>query len=132
MIMDNQAQIILKETRGYKQFCAESISHIICEDYLCTIYLVADKEVNSSKSLSYFEDILTPLFFFRINRNILVNLKQIDKVACKGRQHKVIMKEGEKLSIAIRRWPAFRMAFQKGSLTYKNDTVAIGNSTLAG
>lgn len=132
MIQYNRTQIVLREARGYKQVCAESISHIVCEDYICTIYLLSEKEVNSSKSLSYFEELLTPLFFFRINRNALINLKQIDKVVCRGRQRKVVMKEGVSVHIAIRRWPAFRKAFQEGSLTSDYGSFAVENGAFTG
>lgn len=122
--------IILGGTRGFKQVKVCSISHILCEDYLCVLHLIDKETITCSKSLRYCEQVLLPYPFARIHHNALVCLSQVKEVRCHGRQRHSIMNDGTALSISVRRWPAFRDALHANTLvasygidTCKTDTL---------
>lgn len=130
MIHHKRKHLIIKETRSYKQLDAEHILYIMCEDYLCAIHLTSGDVVHSTKSLSFFEDILFSHHFFRVNHHILINMAQIERIIVNGRSRVVLMKGGAKLPISVRKWPAFKDALHGGTLVAQNDTLASDNSTL--
>ena len=51
----------------------KDITHIVCEEYMCTIYLVDGKKYSTTHSLKCFEEILTEDDFCPVNRNTLIN-----------------------------------------------------------
>jgi len=83
----NQQKIILSEKGKYTQVEIENISHIYCEGYLSFIKLI-DKEnaITVSRSLKSFEQTLLDVHFLRINRNCLINLKNVTSFDCKKLQ----------------------------------------------
>ena len=118
-------RIVIGETRGFKQVEVESISHILCEDYLCTLYLINKAEpIVCSKSLNHFGQVLPPASFVRIHHNAIVNLRCVREVHCVGRQRQAIMADGMALPVSVRRWPAFRDALRAHTLAAQTDTLA--------
>lgn len=122
-------RIIISETKGFKQVEVASLSHIICEDYLCTLYITNEESVTCGKSLRYFEQVLQPYPFVRIHHNAIVNLSQVAKVHFNGRQHHVVMHDGTALPISVRKWPRFRDIFRSHTLATKNDTLTAESGT---
>ena len=116
-------RIVIGDTRGFKQVEVESISHIVCEDYLCTLYLVNKVEpIVCSKSLSHFGQVLPSMSFVRVHHNAIVNLRRVSEVHCVGRQRQAIMADGMALPVSVRRWPAFRDALRAHTLAAQIDT----------
>lgn len=122
-------RIIISETKGFKQVEVASLSHIICEDYLCTLYITNEESVTCGKSLRYFEQVLQPYPFVRIHHNAIVNLSQVAKVHFNGRQRHVVMHDGTALPISVRKWPRFRDKFRSHTLATKNDTLTAESGT---
>jgi len=122
-------RIIISETKGFKQVEVASLSHIICEDYLCTLYITNEESVTCGKSLRYFEQVLQPYPFVRIHHNAIVNLSQVAKVHFNGRQRHVVMHDGTALPISVRKWPRFRDIFRSHTLATKNDTLTAESGT---
>jgi two-component system LytT family response regulator len=122
-------RIIISETKGFKQVEVASLSHIICEDYLCTLYITNEESVTCGKSLRYFEQVLQPYPFVRIHHNAIVNLSQVAKVHFNGRQLHVVMHDGTALPISVRKWPRFRDIFRSHTLATKNDTLTAESGT---
>lgn len=122
-------RIIISETKGFKQVEVASLSHIICEDYLCTLYITNEESVTCGKSLRYFEQVLQPYPFVRIHHNAIVNLCQVAKVHFNGRQRHVVMHDGTALPISVRKWPRFRDIFRSHTLATKNDTLTAESGT---
>ena len=116
-------RIVIKGTKGFRQVEVQAISHIFCEDYVCILHLISNEPVTCSKSLRYFEQILPIGMFCRIHQNAIVNLMQVETVRYTGRHRLAIMKDGTTLAISVRKWPAFRDAFQKHTLTDGNGTL---------
>ena len=123
-------RIIVKTAKCFRQVEVAHISHILCEDYLCTLYLInKSKPITCAKSLRYFEQALAHHPFARIHHNTIVNLDCVAEVRCRGRQRHAVMTDGTVLPISVRKWPAFRDALrththtaQNGTLTEKSDT----------
>ena len=122
-------RIIISETKGFKQVEVASLSHIICEDYLCTLYITNEESVTCGKSLRYFEQVLQPYPFVRIHHNAIVNLSQVAKFHFNGRQRHVVMHDGTALPISVRKWPRFRDIFRSHTLATKNDTLTAESGT---
>ncbi len=122
-------RIIISETKGFKQVEVASLSHIICEDYLCTLYITNEESVTCGKSLRYFEQVLQPYPFVRIHHIAIVNLSQVAKVHFNGRQRHVVMHDGTALPISVRKWPRFRDIFRSHTLATKNDTLTAESGT---
>ena len=122
-------RIIISETKGFKQVEVASLSHIICEDYLCTLYITNEESVTCGKSLRYFEQVLQPYPFVRIHHNAIVNLSQVAKVHFNGRQRHVVMHDGTALPISVRKWPRFRDIFRSHTLATKNYTLTVESGT---
>ncbi len=104
--------IIVKTAKSFRQVETAQISHILCEDYLCTIHLISKESMICSKSLRYFEQILLPYPFVRIHHNAMVCLDKVKEVRCHGRHRHAIMNDGTALAISVRRWPSFREAMR--------------------
>ncbi|MBQ8957206.1 MAG: LytTR family transcriptional regulator [Bacteroidales bacterium] len=123
-------RIIVRTYKGFRQVEIAHISHILCEDYLCTLHLINMSPITCAKSLRHFEQALAPYPFVRIHHNAMVNLDCVAEVKCKGRQRHAVMTDGTALPISVRKWPAFRDALriliytaQNGILTGKTDSL---------
>lgn len=47
--------IIVKTAKSFRQVEAAQISHILCEDYLCTLHPINMSPITCAKSLHHFE-----------------------------------------------------------------------------
>ncbi len=127
----HQDRIIVRTAKGFRQVEVASVSHILCEDYLCTLYLINKSEsITCAKSLHHFEQALAPYPFVRIYHNAIVNLDCVAEVQCKGRQRRAVMSDGTALPISVRKWPALREALSAHTLTDHIDTLTMESDTL--
>lgn len=131
-------RIIVRTAKGFRQVEVASVSHILCEDYLCTLHLINMSPITCAKSLHHFEQVLAPYPFVRIHHNAIVNLDCVAEVQCKGRQRRAVMSDGTALPISVRKWPALRETLsahtntaQNGTLTEKTDTLTKETDTPA-
>ncbi len=90
----------IKETSKIYKITAEDIIRIKSESGISTIMRKEGQNISLSKNLVFFEKQLTSLGFIRINRNDLINSKEIEFIDCKKRV--VLMKDGTKLTISVR------------------------------
>lgn len=65
-----------------------------------TNFIMEDKKLMSSKSLRFFEELLTKSIFFRCHNSHIINLKQIEKYG-KGRGGYVHLKNGDIVPISF-------------------------------
>ena len=108
MKKDKKEYLVFRDANKHNQISLANISHIIRDTYLTTFYHIEGNHVTCSLSLNHIEGLLRNTAFFRINRHIILNLKQIALVECKGRKRTAVLKNGEKLPIANRRWANFK------------------------
>ncbi len=126
----HQDRIIVKTAKSFRQVEAAQISHILCDDYLCTLHLINRSPITCALSLRHFEQALAPYPFVRIHHNAIVNLDCVAEVQCKGRQHHAVMTDGTALPISVRKWPALREALSAHTLTDHIDTLTMESDTL--
>lgn len=79
----------------------KDISHLSCEGYL-TIIHINSKQITISKQLKMFEDELSGLCFFRVNRNTIINLTHT-KMFCFKPSPFIELNNGCKFRISRRR-----------------------------
>ncbi|WP_421920094.1 LytR/AlgR family response regulator transcription factor [Marinifilum sp.] len=75
--MTKNGFLIIENKDKINRIKIDTISHIICEDYLLTIVKTDNSHLYCCKSLSSFEVELTKNDFFRVSRNTLVNLRYV-------------------------------------------------------
>ena len=126
----HQDRITVRTAKGFRQVEVASVSHILCEDYLCTLHLINMSPITCAKSLHHFEQALAPYPFVRIHHNAIVNLDCVAEVQCKGRQRHAVMSDGTALPISVRKWPALREALSTHTLTDHIDTLTKESDTL--
>lgn len=100
--------IFVKEGERYHFIKVKDIRLIESEGNYARLYF-NDNKALIKRSLNQLEKILTPLLFFRINRNEIVNTAYITQVQSfpNGRLH-VSLQTGEVLSISSRQSAAFK------------------------
>ncbi len=125
----HQDRIIVRTAKGFRQVEVAQISHILCDDYLCTLHLINKSPITCAKSLRHFEQALAPYPFVRIHHNAIVNLDCVAEVQCKGRQRHAVMTDGTALPISVRKWPALREALSTHTLTDHIDTLTKESDT---
>ncbi len=120
---------VVRDANRHHRFLCDNISYINCDGYVCTLHRIVGQSVNVSKSMNSFETMLAGMHFFRISRDIIVNLNHISLVECKGRKRTLVLKCGERLSIADRRWAGFKAKYYSNTLTAKTDALTAKNNT---
>ena len=68
----------------------------------------SDQKDTFSVLVGKLEEQLRPYFFFRINRNVLLNLRYFRQLRQKGGRPKVLLANGQEFAIAHRRLPDLR------------------------
>ncbi len=100
-------KLVINEKAEFHQIDIEKISHISCDGYISTIYILGEKEnISTSHLLKDFEEDLSDMGFFRVNRNTLINLNHVDSYQSNGKPV-VIMSNNQKFIISRRRLSAF-------------------------
>ncbi len=97
--------IILKTKNRINQVYIEHITHIICESYLCTIFLNDGSTKSYVRLLREFESELEEYGFLRISHNTLINTKYFCTMKTRGHKRKIILKQGTELIVSRRKWP---------------------------
>ncbi len=101
-----QETIALPTSQGIN---IEKISDIICcisDSNYTTLYFRKKTKIMVSRSLKYFDELLSDNDFFRIHQKYLINLKHLTRYI-KGDGGHVIMSDGKKLDVSRRRKLAF-------------------------
>lgn len=101
--------IILKESRKISQFFIENIVYIECDSYLSIIHLNnTNKAETFSVSLKEFEKKFNDYCFFRVNRNILLNMKYFKSLVNSKTRH-IAISNGEVMKVSRRNWHFFKL-----------------------
>ena len=108
--MESDSKIlVLKSGKTTKRVATDDIIFIHCEDYVCDFHFINSKKESYTKPLSYYEKLLPPSDFFRINHNIIIAFKQTKEVITLGhRLHDAVLMDGHRFPISSRRWKAFK------------------------
>lgn len=104
-------RIILRKKGEVSVIELESITHIVADSYICTIY-TEDEQHAISKLLKDFENELTDYGFVRISRNILVNTLYI-KAITGGETRKICLKNNVQLKVSRRKMWIIRKFFSE-------------------
>jgi len=99
----NGRKILLKDQGNIFQIDMKNITVITCEGYLSTVHFLSDlKPISVSKLLKKFENELEPFGFFRVNRNALINLRNV--VLFQGACKRIItLADNQKIFVSFRK-----------------------------
>lgn len=95
-----EKKIILKERSANHFIRLDSITHLICDCYLTSVYTHEGDVIVVAKLLKEFEEELLPYGFVRGNRNVLLNITHIK--SCRNCGSRSVMLSGN-VSIAVSR-----------------------------
>jgi two-component system LytT family response regulator len=102
--------IVIATTNFIRQLIVTDITHIVCDGYLCDVYInETNEKITCSKLLKYFETELAIHGFIRIHHNTLVNAKYIKQLNSK--QKELTLKNNTKLKISRRKWIILKKHF---------------------
>jgi len=76
------------------------------EDNYTHIYMKGGERITASKTIKYYEELLTPFNFFRVHKRHMINLNFMSKYI-RGEGGYVIMDEGLQIEVSRRRRTAF-------------------------
>ncbi len=94
---------------GFEFVESDKIMHLEASDGYTNIYLKDDQSILSSKSLSYYANLLDNQFFIQIHRSFIINLSYLKKY------HKigfVTMKNGEEIPVSKTKRSEFKNLFR--------------------
>ena len=98
--------LILQEADNYWVIDIEDIICVEAADNYVTIHVENDRQIISSKTLSYFESVLPTELFNRIHKSHIINVSKIISIQ-DGRSPLAILKCGRELNVATRRKKEF-------------------------
>jgi len=102
-INQTDKKVVLKMRNTFIQMDMKSITIIMCDGYLSTLYFLNEqKQISVSKLLKDFEKELAPYGFFRVNRNTLVNVNNIYSIQ-NGNSRIVTMVDNHKICVSFRK-----------------------------
>ena len=78
------------------------ILYIESDNHYSTIYLEDNQKIIASKNIGYYEELLTPVHFYRIHNSFLVNIKKIVRFL-KSKNGSVELENGIILEVSLRR-----------------------------
>jgi DNA-binding LytR/AlgR family response regulator len=78
-------KITIKEKGRIRQVELHELTHIVATGHVSTVKTTDHKSYSSYKLLKEYENELNDPFFFRINRNVLVNLKHLTEYKNNGK-----------------------------------------------
>ncbi len=96
-----EGKITLPQQDGFKVLEVADIHYCKADDNYTEIYL-KEKKIVVSKTLKYFEEILSDFPFVRIHKSYLVNLNEIAQYK-KGKGGSVLLHNGKELSVSATR-----------------------------
>lgn len=105
-------QIVLPGRESHFVVELHNIIRIEAQGSYVMIHLEDDKTHLVVNSLSHYEELLPPSYFFRIHKSHLINVHKVDRFA-PGRSGKVLLKDGSELDVAVRRKSAFRQLIKQ-------------------
>ena len=80
----------------------DDIIRLESEKNYTDIYLINGKKITSSKTLKYYENLLSEIIFFRIHQKYLVNISFIKKYLKEDGGY-VLLKDESKLAVSRRK-----------------------------
>ena len=107
-------QIVIKDDQRYTVISFHDIIWVEAQRSYAIFHLVDDRKYVSAHPLSYFEDLLPTIHFFRIHKSYIVNFSKVLKVDT-GRGGMVHLTDSTQLPIAYRRKTTFIEALNKAN-----------------
>ena len=99
--------ILVRTGKHFHKVNTDDILYIE-SDYIISIYLKNSVEpLHTAGILSDIERKLCEEKFFRINRNIIINLLEVDQIGCNGSKD-VILTNGKSFNISTRRYSTLK------------------------
>ncbi|MDR2064761.1 MAG: LytTR family transcriptional regulator [Prevotellaceae bacterium] len=105
----NTKSIVITTAGITRQFIAARITHIVCDAYLCDVYIEGNEKLTCSKLLKYFENELAGCGFIRIHHDTLVNANYIRQI--NNRNKEITLTDNTKLKVSRRKWAVFKKRF---------------------
>ena len=104
--MDSAKKIAIPTLKDFTFLNIPDIIRCESDGNYTQIFYRPNKRLISTKTLKYYEEFLGGIQFFRIHKSHYINLSHVDKYI-KGTGGHVVMSDGSKLEVAIRRKDAF-------------------------
>ena len=114
MDKNDNPTIIIKSGKTIRRIELADLYYIECDCYVCTLSMSDGSKIHCTYSLTYFEEKLPQQRFYRISRDVIVNLNHVTAIKSKpGNKKTTVMIDGNEFDIAFRRWKLFKMIFFK-------------------
>ncbi|MDR2291943.1 MAG: LytTR family transcriptional regulator DNA-binding domain-containing protein [Prevotellaceae bacterium] len=107
--LQNRKSVVITTAGITRQFIAASITHIVCDGYLCDVYIEGNEKVTCSKLLKFFETELACCGFVWIHHDTLVNAKYIRQI--NNRKKEIVLTDNTKLKVSRRKMTALKRYF---------------------
>ncbi|MCD4663911.1 MAG: LytTR family DNA-binding domain-containing protein [Bacteroidales bacterium] len=108
---NNFEKIALPALDGLRFVKIEDITRCESDGNYTTIFMNSGEKIIFTKLIKEYEELLSPLTFYRIHKSHIVNFKYIKKYS-KGDGGAVIMNDGTKIEVSRRRKDGFVAALQ--------------------
>ena len=105
-------QLVLSDVKGQYIVQLNDILYCMADRSYSAFHFIQAKPFTSSRNLKEYEDLLPANQFCRIHRSHIVNMKFIVKIL-KGRGGMVVMQDGTKLEISVRKKDAFLKLYKE-------------------
>ena len=92
-------KITISQLDGFEVLNTSDILYCKADDNYTEIYLNNDKKKVVSKTLKYFEDILSDSGFTRVHKSYLVNVSEVVKYV-KGKGGSVLLSNGKEIMVS--------------------------------
>ena len=107
-----EMQLCVASTKGFQIF---KINEIVCceaQNSYTVFYLLNNKQVVSSKPIGDYENLLTDVFFVRIHKSWLINMKHIKEYR-KGEGGSIVMANNKEIEVSRRKKDYFIQELKK-------------------
>jgi two-component system LytT family response regulator len=99
-------QIVISDNNKHVIVNLKNIMYLEAHGNYISFHMTDNNRYTVIKSLNHYEEILPSQRFFRIHKSYLINLYAVQSYES-GRGGQVVLKDGTKVSIALRRKPMF-------------------------
>jgi len=106
-----EGKITIPQQDGFEVLNTKDILYCKADDNYTEIYLNNNKKKLVSKTLKYFEDILTTSGFARVHKSYLVNVGEVVKYV-KGKGGSVILSNGKEVMVSASKKSALLSYFK--------------------